>query len=249
MQWGHFLEAEKVSVIMNRRGFTLIELLVVIAIIAILAAILFPAFSSAKEKGRMTSCVSNLKNLALAFKAYADDNTGKMPSAHVGWRAPDWCGCAGTGTSGWHVKDGSLWRYVRNTRLYLCPSDAKMRCESKQFGANKPSDFPISYSMNWTLGTTDPPLAGRPRIVVDTVKRSSKVMLLIHEGRQGEYGIDDGTNYWADNNYINDLSKIHYNGTTLVYLDGHATWAAYDALWKQRKDWEAGKDPWWDAAR
>ena len=57
-----------------RAGFTLIELLVVIAIIAILAAILFPVFSRARESGRRASCMSNEKQIGLAFAMYADDN-------------------------------------------------------------------------------------------------------------------------------------------------------------------------------
>jgi len=57
----------------RNRGFTLIELLVVIAIIAILAAILFPVFARAREKARQTSCLSNLKQLALAMISYVND--------------------------------------------------------------------------------------------------------------------------------------------------------------------------------
>jgi len=57
----------------RREGFTLIELLVVIAIIAILAAILFPVFAQAREKARAASCLSNNKQIALAFGMYKQD--------------------------------------------------------------------------------------------------------------------------------------------------------------------------------
>jgi prepilin-type N-terminal cleavage/methylation domain-containing protein/prepilin-type processing-associated H-X9-DG protein len=60
----------------NPKGFTLIELLVVIAIISILAAILFPVFASAREKARQTSCLSNIKQLSLAFFEYSQDYDG-----------------------------------------------------------------------------------------------------------------------------------------------------------------------------
>ena len=61
---------------MKKRGFTLIELLVVIAIIAILAAILFPVFMSAKESARQTMCASNLKQIENANQMYVDDWNG-----------------------------------------------------------------------------------------------------------------------------------------------------------------------------
>src|SRR5437588_6372831 len=63
-----------------RGGFTLIELLTVIAVIAILAAIMFPVFAHAREMGRQTTCISNLRQVALAHQMYVQDHDDALPT-------------------------------------------------------------------------------------------------------------------------------------------------------------------------
>jgi len=76
----------------NRKvGFTLIELLVVVAIIAILAAMLLPALSQARERARMATCMNNLKQWGVIFMMYIQDNNGYLPSAsRPGGASPRW---------------------------------------------------------------------------------------------------------------------------------------------------------------
>ena len=231
----------------NRRGFTLIELLVVIAIIAILAAILFPIFTAAKKRAVMMRCLNNHRQLATAFAAYANDSNGVMPRVDP-WEwlsssLPDrdtwnpgvpanWCGAifshGVTGICCW-VDMGSLYPYTRNTSLYLCPSDAKLAAKHI---LNQPRDYPLSYSANYTLDGINPDISRKPR---------SRLLLLIHESRAT---INDGALCFGNPN--DDLpSDVHYEGSTVSFVDGHAAYLDHKELLKRNEsdEWNAGINP------
>ena len=99
---------------LRKAGFTLIELLVVIAIIAILAAILFPVFAQAREKARTTSCLSNIKQIALAFQMYLQDYDEVMVITMA----------QNTGASGFSPQWWSKLEepYIKNWQIFRCPS-------------------------------------------------------------------------------------------------------------------------------
>ena len=95
-----------------KKKFTLIELLIVISIIAILAALLLPALNKAGEKAREISCVNNLKQVMLSEQFYASDYNDQMPLIVTGrWGILYWPEILSTN------------RYVRNTKIYNCPSN------------------------------------------------------------------------------------------------------------------------------
>jgi len=217
----------------HRSGFTLIELLVVIAIIAILAAILFPVFVSAREKARQTTCVNNLMQLGKGFRAYADDWNSRLPSMRVciyGW---DWAGCQGVGAP-CLLRQSRLFRYVKSEKVYLCPSDRGVKALGV---AGLPTNYPLSYSGNTKLNFRNFESMQGPEGRGGNT-RLSKILLLIHEGRNT---INDGDFNWYT---ASDMpSNIHYDGTTILYCDGHAKYISYraactewaDAIWDPDK--------------
>ncbi len=126
---------------MSRSGFTLIELLVVIAIIAILAAILFPVFVSAREKAYQTQCASNLRQIHIALSLYIDDNGGRFPQ---------WIDF----NQNWFRWFEAVQKYSKSKLLTRCP-----------YYRNRDRNMPVTYWRNsytdyWsTWSGVAPPLA------------------------------------------------------------------------------------------
>jgi prepilin-type N-terminal cleavage/methylation domain-containing protein/prepilin-type processing-associated H-X9-DG protein len=139
-------------------AFTLIELLVVIAIIAILASMLLPSLSSARQRAKRTACMNNMKQLSLSMTMYGDDNEGFFP---ITWSPAVDYGYGGehhswddmlSGYDGRSLtdseKDQNLLRKSAgyNPGVYLCPSDNVPR----MYGTD-PDCIPISYSLNMAI--------------------------------------------------------------------------------------------------
>ncbi len=209
----------------ERRAFTLIELLVVIAIIAILAAILFPVFSRARENARRTNCASNLRQIGLAWQQYIQDYDETLPRYDVGPTVP--------------ANSAGLLRmmqpYLKNTQMYLCPSES---AETAVGGGTPYAD----YNYNLFLGYRNMSLAAAQPFAALHAAAFTKPSLTIVF-----------TEYWRNTGYIwftgvmtatgsagvNCAStactagianvpaaptRRHGHGQNMAFADGHVKW-------------------------
>ena len=204
----------------KNRAFTLIELLVAIAIIAILAALLLPSLSKAKQKAWTTSCISNLHQIGLGMKMFADDNNEFYPvsGGDIAWGAID----AGTGNYSWMQQ---VFPNVGNTNAFNCPGNVQLPeqyrgpfnyfngcnvayVETGTFGAIKSSKllFASAFVLSGdTCGTAGGSLHFNP---LDADKDDYSQNCI------GGAADDSVTEFW----------QIHTKGQNVMFADGHARW-------------------------
>jgi prepilin-type N-terminal cleavage/methylation domain-containing protein/prepilin-type processing-associated H-X9-DG protein len=240
---------------MNFRGaFTLIELLVVIAIIAILAALLLPVLSSAKQKASQTYCLNNLKQLGTGMMMYVDENGGAFPgiaSHNGGFNPADWIYWR-TNTALYPPLEKSpivSQMGGANHSLFRCPLDTS---DSDRFAQVNTDDGPYLYSYSMTgYGVGDYPnldmdgnLGMSSFFTSDTAyifKQSSvrnpalKIMLAEEPGTSGSSDNPTGANAINDGRWepsVDPLTCRHRGRANVTFADGHA----------QAVKWQFGDD-------
>lgn len=225
-------------------GFTLIELLVVIAIIAILASLLLPVLSRAKEKGRCISCINNVRQLQAAWQMYVGENNDMMPPNRYVYSAAvsdstslpgSWVvGCTKVALDTTDLKQGVMYNYVGSPGVYHCPSDRSTVKNAPMQLRNR------SYSMNIHLNSiTNYNGVGSIAVMkYQQIRKPSKVFVFIDEH---EDSIEDGTfglypkntSPWPGNSWINLAADRHTQGACLSFVDGRAErWK-----WMSKKKW------------
>ena len=172
-----------------------------IAIIAILAAILFPVFSRARENARRSSCQSNLKQIGLAFLQYTQDYDERVPSQ----------------SSGSSDLNNTLLPYYKSRQIFACPSQSKLITNAlgtTEITVTINGTNYVSYGYNFDLAAgAGIPLAGIPEI--------SRTCLTT----EIRGNVDRS---WANNFNVNDkrfdLDARHFDGANMAFVDGHVKW-------------------------
>jgi prepilin-type N-terminal cleavage/methylation domain-containing protein len=222
------------------RGFTLLELLTVISTIAVLAALLLPILNKAKIKAQRTCCLSNLRQLGLAWMMYKDDNNGFLAESYPVnnpevWVQGDMSRSSEAGNPDL-IRVGKLFSYNRSVSIYHCPTDQGVSIGGKVVPTVR------SYSMNSFMGARDPNLGPIPDCAIgyvpfyakdSDIRRPSHMWVLLDEDERsindGFFVTDPRGKIWVDFPAIS-LHRHNYS-YALNFADGHSeVWRHRDAL-------------------
>lgn len=213
-------------------GFTLIELLVVIAIIAVLAALLLPALSKAKEKAQRTICSNNQRQLGVGWQLYTGDAAEKMPLNDVDLSnstiprstTNSWVtGNALADAAPSAITSGTLYPYTKTLGVYHCPVD-----RANITGTTTPILRTCSLSCYLGGGQADTDNWGiQPFHRTSQLHNASKTLSFMDED---DSTLDDGHFLYSGtiNAWFNFPAWRHRNGAVLAFADGH------EEYWKWR---------------
>lgn len=218
-----------------KRAFTLIELLVVIAIIAILSAILFPAFARARENARRASCMSNIKQIGLGIMQYTQDYDERYPPSLVGDHGGPYATQSIPGTPGMKFYiDGAgthyvswmdmIFPYVKSVQIFVCPSQPDSAGLTGRF--EKAPSYGYSGAISgYDSGHYGAGSVGRG-ISMAAVTRPAEVGMVldcldVYNNQNLPYGFANDPNNRAGNN---PALSPHFQGTNIAFADGHVKW-------------------------
>jgi len=244
----------------RRNAFTLIELLVVIAIIAILAAILFPVFAQAKKAAKKTTCLSNIKQMGLAFVMYGGDNDDMSPSNGEGLVKQPWGGWTAlepwTGLNGgvWGYGGGAnaplgfmdpgaaqnwgeeLFPYVKSMDMYVCISAQNDTSGDLAPIPNNNKAGRTSYVMNGCGSDKSLTAVSKPGDFITFQGRATTVREAVTLPRMS--GFSDGTTKANDSDDA-WIGFTHDGGDNYTFADGHAKFKMRHAVqFKELGFWE-----------
>lgn len=228
---------------MNKKSaFTLIELLVVIAVIAVLMAILMPALNRAKEQGKRAACLSNLKQLTLAWIMYADDNDDNLVNGDTGeysihsnetpWVLRDWDAGMTDRQKEMAIRNGALWPYTKELRLYKCPTVGKIVRSGAQEEIFR--TYSVADSMN--CKNWDDMNAKMIKKRMD-IKHPAYRIVFLDDGGTTPSALGGWTVYTNQEQWWDPPPVRHGDGTTFSFADGHSDYHK----WKDPRTIEFGK--------